>query len=171
MSFTQITLQWHHNEHDGVSNHRCLNCLLNCLFRHRSKKTSKLYVTGLCEGDPPVTGGFPSQRASNVEKVSIWWRHHEKWCRNCLTCIRIVAQLLLCHLNCTCHLVTMLIRSHISFKSVQLHWAPISSTGAQSSNELMWCAQNSIGCQYGCSYSSHQMVCHIGLFNLVDRKT
>ena len=24
--------------------------------------------------DPPVTGDFPSQRASNAENVSIWWR-------------------------------------------------------------------------------------------------
>ena len=33
-------------------------------------------VTGLCEGNSPVTGEFPSQRASNAEKLSIWWRHH-----------------------------------------------------------------------------------------------
>ena len=56
-------LQWCHNEHDGISNHWHLDCLLNRLFRHRSKKTSKLHVTGLCEGNPPVTDGFPSQRA------------------------------------------------------------------------------------------------------------
>ena len=31
-------------------------CLLNRLFRRRSKKTSKLSVTGLCEGNSPVTG-------------------------------------------------------------------------------------------------------------------
>ena len=43
-------LQWHHKEHDGVSDHLHLDCLLNCLFRSRSKKTSKLRVTGLCEG-------------------------------------------------------------------------------------------------------------------------
>ena len=30
-------------------------------------ETSKLRVTGLCKGNPPVTGGFPSQRASNTE--------------------------------------------------------------------------------------------------------
>ena len=41
------------------------------------KKTQKLRVTGLCGGSPPVTVGFPSQRASNAENVSIWWRHHE----------------------------------------------------------------------------------------------
>ena len=34
----------------GVSNHQPHDCLLNRLFRHRSKKTSKLRVTGLCEG-------------------------------------------------------------------------------------------------------------------------
>ena len=71
------SLQWRHNEHDGVSNHRRLECLLNRLFRRRSKKTSKLCVTGLCEGNPPVTGGFPSQRASYAEYGSIWWRHHD----------------------------------------------------------------------------------------------
>ena len=40
------------------------------------KKTSKLRVTGLCEGNSPVNGEFPSQRTSNVVNVSIWWRHH-----------------------------------------------------------------------------------------------
>ena len=30
-------------------------------------KTSKLRVTGLCEGNSPVTGEFPAQRASNAE--------------------------------------------------------------------------------------------------------
>ena len=35
--------------HDGVSNQRRLHCLLNRLSSRRSKKTSKLRVTGLCE--------------------------------------------------------------------------------------------------------------------------
>ena len=48
----------------------------NIYSRHRSKKTSKLQVTGLCEGNSPVTGEFPAQGASNTENVSIWWRHH-----------------------------------------------------------------------------------------------
>ena len=39
------------------------------------KKTPKPRVTGLCEGNSPVTGEFPAQRASNAENVSIWWRH------------------------------------------------------------------------------------------------
>ena len=53
-----VALQWRHNERDGVANHRRLHCLLNCWFRCRSKKTSKLPVTGLCAGNSPVTGGF-----------------------------------------------------------------------------------------------------------------
>ena len=40
------------------------------------KKTSKVRVTGLCEGNLPVTGEFPAQGASNAENVSIWWLHH-----------------------------------------------------------------------------------------------
>ena len=41
-------LQWRHNERDVVSNHQRLCCLLDRLFRRRSKKPSKLRVTGLC---------------------------------------------------------------------------------------------------------------------------
>ena len=70
------SLQWHHNERDSVSNHRCPYCLLSLLFRRGTKKTSKLGVTGLCDGNPPVTGGFHSQRTNNAENVSKWWRHH-----------------------------------------------------------------------------------------------
>ena len=35
---TELPLQWRHNEHDGVANYRRLYCLLNRLFRCRSKK-------------------------------------------------------------------------------------------------------------------------------------
>ena len=54
-----ISLQWRHNERDGASNHQRLDCLLNCLLRRRSKKTSRLRVTGLCERNWPATGGSP----------------------------------------------------------------------------------------------------------------
>ena len=73
---SHISLQLRHNEHDDVSNHQPHDCLLNRLFRRRSKETSKLCVTGLCAGNSPVTGEFSAQRASNAENVSIWWRHH-----------------------------------------------------------------------------------------------
>ena len=71
-----LALQWRHNGHDGVSNHQPHDCLPNRLFRRRSKRTSKLRVTGLCAGNSPATGEFPAQRASKAENVSIWWRHH-----------------------------------------------------------------------------------------------
>ena len=45
----------------------------------RSKKTSKPRVTGLCEGNSPVTGEFPAQKVSNAENVFNWWRHHAFW--------------------------------------------------------------------------------------------
>ena len=69
-------LQWRHNWHDSVSNHQPHDCLLNRLFRRRSKITSKLRVTGLCARNSPVTGEFPVQMASNGKNVAIWWRHH-----------------------------------------------------------------------------------------------
>ena len=61
-------IQWRHNGRDSISNHQPHHCLLNRSFRCRSKKTSKLRVTGLCAGNSPVT--------INAENVSIWWRHH-----------------------------------------------------------------------------------------------
>ena len=70
------SLRWHHNGRDGVSNNQPHHFLLNRLFRRRSKKTSKLRVTGLCKGNSSVTGEFPAQMTSNTENVSIWWCHH-----------------------------------------------------------------------------------------------
>ena len=72
-----LSLQWRNNECSGVSNHRHLDSLLNRLSRRRSKKTSKLRVTGLCEGNSTVIGEFPAQRASNAENVSFGWRHRD----------------------------------------------------------------------------------------------
>ena len=69
-------LQWRHNGHDRVSNHQPHECLFNHLFRSRSKKTSKLYVTGLCAGNSPGIGESPTQMTSNTENVSIWWHHN-----------------------------------------------------------------------------------------------
>ena len=70
------SLLWRRNGRDCVSNHQPHDCLLSRLFRHISKKISKLRVTGLSAGNSPVTDEFPAQMASNAENVSIWWRHH-----------------------------------------------------------------------------------------------
>ena len=67
------SLHWRHSDHDGVSNHQPRKCLLNRVFRRRSRKTPKLRVIGLCVGE------FPAQMASNAENVSIWWRLHVIW--------------------------------------------------------------------------------------------
>ena len=86
-------LQWRHNESDGVSNHQAHDILLNRLFRRRSKKTWKLYVTGLCEGNLPVTGEFPAHRPvtrnfgvffdlrlnKRLSKQSRRWWFEHKW--------------------------------------------------------------------------------------------
>ena len=71
-----ISLLWRQNGHDGVSNHQPHDCLLNRPCTRRSKKTSKLRVTGLCAGNSPWISEFPAQMASNAENVSLCWRHH-----------------------------------------------------------------------------------------------
>ena len=71
---THTPLRRRHNGRDSVSNHQHHDCLLDRLFRRRSKKTSKLRVIGLCAGNSLGTGEFPAQRASNAENFSIWWR-------------------------------------------------------------------------------------------------
>ena len=45
-----LSLRRRHNGRDTDSNHQPPDCFLNRLFRRRSKKTSKLHVTGLCAG-------------------------------------------------------------------------------------------------------------------------
>ena len=46
-----VSIQWCHNERDGVSNHQGLDGLLNCFFRRRSKKhqssASLAFVRGI----------------------------------------------------------------------------------------------------------------------------
>ena len=69
--------RWRHNEHDSVSNHQPQYCLFNRIFRRRSKKTSKLRVTGICAGNSARTGGFPAQMASKAENFPISWHHHD----------------------------------------------------------------------------------------------
>ena len=49
-----ITLQLRHSERKGEANHRRFHCLLNRLIRRRSKKISKLRVTGFVQGMWPV---------------------------------------------------------------------------------------------------------------------
>ena len=56
---SRAPLHWRHYDHGGVSNHQHHGCLLDRLFRRRSKKTSKLRVTGHCVGNSPVPVNSP----------------------------------------------------------------------------------------------------------------
>ena len=62
-----ITLQWRHNEHNGVWNHQPHDCLLNRFFRRRSKKTLKLRVTDL-------GAGFHQWPANSPHKGPVTWK-------------------------------------------------------------------------------------------------
>ena len=79
VSFTneKVLLKHYGNVMIGTMASQITLFLLNSLVMRRSKKTSKLRITGLCAGNSPVTDEFPAQMASNAENVSIWWRHHE----------------------------------------------------------------------------------------------
>ena len=70
-------LEWRHTEQHGVSSHRHLDCLLSFVqpfFQHINENTKARWHWPLW-GNPPLIGGFSSQRASNAENVSISWRH------------------------------------------------------------------------------------------------
>ena len=84
----QYTLQWRHNGRDSISNHQPHVCFLNRLFRHRSKKTSKLRVTGLCAGNSPHK--WPVTRKSFHLMMS--WNHNQAKTRHEL-CTSLLGQL------------------------------------------------------------------------------
>ena len=63
------SLQWRHNEHGGVSNHQPRESFIQVQIKENFKDPRHW---PLCE----ESGEFPAQKASNSEKVSIWWRHH-----------------------------------------------------------------------------------------------
>ena len=86
---TLSSLQWSHNEHDGISNHWCLDCLLNRLFRHRSKKNIKALrrwpllgeFTGW--GNSPATSEFTHEGPvmwkmfSFDDVITLQWRYND----------------------------------------------------------------------------------------------
>ena len=69
------TLQLHHNERYDVLNHRCIDCLLNHLFRHRSKETSKLRVTCHCKGNSTVTEKMKSTVCTETSESLIAFQY------------------------------------------------------------------------------------------------
>ena len=67
------TLQWCHNGHDNISNHQPHECLLSLLIRYRSKKTSKLHVTG------PLCGEFTGLHCFHLMTSSWQWWYKFIW--------------------------------------------------------------------------------------------
>ena len=53
-------------------------CSTICLGADQRKYKSSASL--VLEGNPPISGEFPLQRASNAENVSIWWRHDVVLC-------------------------------------------------------------------------------------------
>ena len=76
----------------GISNQQHLNSLFNRLLRPTYKKTSKSRILVPCEGNPPVTGVFPLQRANNAERVKGFHVITSSWsdCRRPPWTIRIL---------------------------------------------------------------------------------
>ena len=57
----------------------CVSIVYSTVCSDADQRKHQFRVTGLCEGNSPVTNEFPAQRARNAENVSIWWRHHGSW--------------------------------------------------------------------------------------------
>ena len=74
---------WYRESRDKLTrncwtNHRSFDfCLTASVDSHQ--RHIKVCISGLYVGNSSVTGELPAQRASNAEKVSIWWRHHPLW--------------------------------------------------------------------------------------------
>ena len=69
-NFFKMTLQWRHNDLDGVSK-TGISVVYStvCSVANQRKHQSTA-----------VTREFPPQMSSNTENVSIWWRHHRYLC-------------------------------------------------------------------------------------------
>ena len=81
-NYIERALQWRNNGRDSISNHQPYDCLLNRLFKGRSKKTSKLRVTGICVGNSPGTK-WPVTRKmfpfDDVIMARVSWSRAEYW--------------------------------------------------------------------------------------------
>ena len=64
-------------DHKGISVHPPLDCLFNqqLLSSWHQTKHQRSASLASCEGEPPVTRGFPWKKTSNVESMSLAWWH------------------------------------------------------------------------------------------------
>ena len=82
--FVNVPSQWETTLHcNAVSHWLCVYTKWSLVYSrvcsgwHQRKHQNSMLLAH-CEGNPLMTGGFPSQRASNMESVSMAWRHHAK---------------------------------------------------------------------------------------------
>ena len=122
-----ITLHWRHDDHDGVSNHQPRGCLLNRLFRRRSKKASKLRVTGLCAGNSPGPVNSPhkgpvTRKMFPFDDVIMITVMHYNYDGSMLSCIK--------RIMCQCHLLHVMFNGMMCWDAVwwmgdacgMMHW-------------------------------------------------
>ena len=82
----RFALQWGHNERDGVSNHQPHDCLLNRLFRHRSKKTSSFASLAFVRGihrwpvNSPHKGPIKRKMFPFDDIIMVSWDTPTQWC-------------------------------------------------------------------------------------------
>ena len=60
----------------GRQNHWTLNCCWTVCSGYHKRKHQSSALPWLCDGNPPVTDEFLSKLTSNVESISMSWRHH-----------------------------------------------------------------------------------------------
>ena len=64
------TTSWRHHAT------RTTYCLFSWFFRPSTNETSKFAFVVLCEGNTRVSSGFSLQRASDMKRFWMSWRHH-----------------------------------------------------------------------------------------------
>ena len=98
MSCSGISLQWHHNECDGISNHWRLDLFTQPFVQAEIKEDIRAPRHWPLWGNSPVTSEFPSQRVSNAEKVFTWWHRMETRAgENAYSIIRVFIDFFTCY--------------------------------------------------------------------------
>ena len=78
--FITLTSQWAAWHQKPPAARRFIQLFVQANIKYNTHiKENVVRATGLCEGNPSITGGFPLQMAGNAESVSIAWRHNITW--------------------------------------------------------------------------------------------
>ena len=94
-SRTISPLRWRHNDHDGVSNHQPHGCLLNRLFRRRSKKhqssASLAFVWGIHRDRwiPRTTGQLRGKCFHLMTSSCLLAKIYQSYCFKSVTITRV----------------------------------------------------------------------------------